>query len=126
MFVLQDIKYVTVGRVTLTYSDTVDKTDPANIDPANFILSGGAQFVGNIVIFGMTISFDIALGFPGQLFDVQTPNIVSATGEVVDPAHDRKSFYYGIGGTTPMLVSLGLLGEAYIISDPALVGKVTP
>lgn len=125
-FALVSIQYTTLTRLTLTFNDTLDATAPANINPANYVLSGDAIVAGNFSIQGSTVSFDVTLAFPGRVYDITVSNVVSTQAAVIAPG-SRLSFFFGIGSITPFLVeSFVGLGSLYIISDSALVGPVIP
>ena len=125
MFTLLSVEYSTLGRLTLIFSDTVHKTNPANTLPSNFIITGGATVGGNFQVFTNTISFDIGLAPAGKVFDIQVQNIVSSQGETVDFASGRQSFYFGIGVVDPYFLNqIQSIGSLYIISDSALIGKI--
>jgi hypothetical protein len=125
MFAFESVEFSTIGRLTLFFTDTVHKTNPNNVSAANFIITGGASVGGNFQIFANSISFDILLAETGKVYDIQVQNLISAQNEALDLTMVRESFYFGIGVIDPYFVNkVEGIGSLYIISDPALIGKI--
>jgi hypothetical protein len=124
-FGLTQVLYTTLTRLTLVFNETLDVDAAANIDPANYVISGDVQVLGNFAISGSSVSFDIRLAEEGKIYDITVSNLESSQGNVI--TSDRRSFFLGIGVVTPFLVNeIASLGALYIVSDPALVGPIIP
>ncbi len=124
-FGLSQVQYTTISRLTLIFSETIDQDAADNIDASNYVIAGDMYVVGNFSILGSSISFDVALGEVGKVYDITLNNLVSSQGEILMGV--RRSFFFGMGVITPMLVNtIPGLGALYVISDAALVGPVIP
>lgn len=125
MFDLIAVQFISLTTLTLVFDDTIDPTNPANSNPANYIISGGVQVVGNFSFNGPQVSFTISQAVIGQVYDIQVQDLVSENDTPINTAEARESFYYGNGVITPMLIaSLATIGSLYVISDSALVGPI--